>query len=236
FRLSPLRYASVSVVVAVAGFILAIVSLYIPALALPACVLLGPGATVCFLVPYYGVVMTKLYPSRFISPVIIGISFVASILGLGALIEMFRDNTGLLYTVYLAIAIGMAVLYLILEPYLLYSFRSKPLINEGGIAEISGQDETETEPAGSPQAGLPPAANPSLTDRQRNLIASAFDKLSARELAIAEMMMQGFKYEDICKKLNIKKTTAYWYRNQLFDKLQIKSMREMFALAEKRPE
>jgi DNA-binding CsgD family transcriptional regulator len=47
------------------------------------------------------------------------------------------------------------------------------------------------------------------------------------------MMMQGFRYADICKRLRIKKTTAYWYRNQLFDKLQVKSVREMIALAEK---
>jgi DNA-binding CsgD family transcriptional regulator len=42
--------------------------------------------------------------------------------------------------------------------------------------------------------------------------------------------------EDICERLKIKKTTAYWYRNQLFDKLQIKSTRELFALAGERPE
>jgi hypothetical protein len=48
------------------------------------------------------------------------------------------------------------------------------------------------------------------------------------------MMMQGFRYEVICKRLNIKKTTAYWYRKQLFDKLQVGSVREMIALAEKR--
>jgi DNA-binding CsgD family transcriptional regulator len=227
FRLSPLRYASVSVVISAAGFALAMVSLYLPALALPACVLLGPGTAACILIPYYGVVMTKRYPSRFISPAIIGISFAASVVILGALIEVFRNNTGLLYTVYLAIAVAMAVLYLVLEPYLLYSFRGRPLISEEGIVKAAGE-ETGEGPA-EPVSAEEPAA---LTDRQRSLIAGAFDKLSPRELAVAEMLMQGFKYEDICKRLNIKKTTAYWYRNQLFDKLQISSTRELFALAE----
>jgi DNA-binding CsgD family transcriptional regulator len=46
--------------------------------------------------------------------------------------------------------------------------------------------------------------------------------------------MQGFKYEVICSRLHISKNTAYWYRRQLFDKLQIGSLPEMFALAEKR--
>ncbi|MDR0450025.1 MAG: helix-turn-helix transcriptional regulator [Treponema sp.] len=246
FRLSPLRHASVSVVVSVTGFILAIMSLYVPLLALPACALLGPGTVACILIPYYGVVMTRRYPSRFISPAIIGISFVASVLVLGVLIEVFRDNSALLYTVYLAIAVAMAVLYLLLEPYLLYSSRGSPLIGEEGIAEIAGRGESETEGAlaraGPPLTEAPPGAPPlpdpslpeaPLTDRQRRLIASAFDRLSARELAVAEMMMQGFKYEDICGRLSIKKTTAYWYRNQLFDKLQIKSLRELFDLAEK---
>jgi DNA-binding CsgD family transcriptional regulator len=239
FRLSPLRYASVAVVVSAAGFALAMVSLYLPALALPACVLLGPGTAACILIPYYGVVMTKRYPSRFISPAIIGISFVASVAILGALIDLFRDNTGLLYTVYLAIVVAMAVLYLLLEPYLLYSFRGRPLISEEGIAEVAGEREAGEGPAGP--AGEPGGpdngasarlAEPALTERQRGLMAGAFDKLSLRELAVAEMLMQGFKYADICKRLNIKKTTAYWYRNQLFDKLQISSIRELFTLAE----
>ncbi|MDR0389613.1 MAG: helix-turn-helix transcriptional regulator [Spirochaetaceae bacterium] len=213
--LSPLRYASISVMVSVAGFILAIVALYIPALALLSCVLLGPGTAVCILIPYYGVVMTKRYPSRLIAPLIIGISFAASVLLLAWLIEAFRANTTLLYTLYLAIAVAMAVLYLALEPYLLYSFRGRPLISD---EEIAGIARTEAP----------------LSDRQRNLIAGAFDRLSVKELAIAELLMQGFKYEVICARLGISKNTAYWYRRQLFDKLQIGSLQELFALAEKR--
>jgi DNA-binding NarL/FixJ family response regulator len=73
----------------------------------------------------------------------------------------------------------------------------------------------------------------SLTAWQRNLVANAFDKLSAKELAIAELLIQGFKYEVICSRLHISKNTAYWYRRQLFDKLQIGSLKELFALAEK---
>jgi DNA-binding CsgD family transcriptional regulator len=137
----------------------------------------------------------------------------------------------------------LAVLYLAVEPYLLYSFRGRRLISEEGIVEIAGQGEGENGSAvlshaatksAEPAAAEPSLTKPSMTARQRNLAANAFDKLSVRELAIAEMMMQGFRYEVICKRLNIKKTTAYWYRNQLFDKLQVRSVREMIALAEKR--
>jgi DNA-binding CsgD family transcriptional regulator len=228
--LSPLRFASISVVVSVTGFIVAIVALYVPALALPACVLLGPGTAACILIPYYGVVMTRRYPSRFISPAIIGISFVASVLLLAWLIEAFRENTTLLYTLYLAIAVAMAVVYLFLEPYLLYSFRGRPLISDEEIAGIA-RTETDAENA----AAEPPQAEaaPALTERQRNLVANAFDKLSAKELAIAELLMQGFKYEVICSRLHISKNTAYWYRRQLFDKLQIGSLQELFTLAER---
>jgi DNA-binding CsgD family transcriptional regulator len=224
FHLSPLRYASVTVVVSVAGFILIIVSQYISALALPACVLLGAGVADNILIPYFGVVMTKRYPSRFITPAIIGISFVASVLILSALIEAFRDNMPFLYILYLAIAVVTAVLYLVLEPYLLYSFSGKALISDEEISSLAREPAPpEAESAASP-----------LTERQRNLAASTFDNLSARELAIAEMLLQGFKYKDICKKLNIKKNTVYWYKRQIFDKLQIDSIHEMFILAEKR--
>jgi DNA-binding NarL/FixJ family response regulator len=224
--ITPLRFASVSVLVSVAGFICAIVALYIPVLSLPACVLLGPGTAACILIPFYGVVMTKRYPSRFISPLIIGISFVTSVLLLAWLIDAFRENTTLLYTMYLAIAVVMAVLYLFMEPYLLYSFRGRNLISNEKIAEIA---VTETA-----DAQTDAARSPALTPRQRNLIANAFDKLSIKELAVAELLMQGFKYEFICNRLHISKNTAYWYRRQLFDKLQISSLKEMFALAENR--
>jgi DNA-binding CsgD family transcriptional regulator len=217
FRFSPLRFAPVSAVISVVGFILAIVSLYAGALALPACALLGPGAAVLVLIPYYGILMTKRRPSRFIPPALMAISLVVSMLIPGALIEAFRANTAFLYTVYLAIAVAAAALYLAAEPYLLYSFRGRPLLSDEGIARLA---ETETADDAAP-----------MTERQSRLAAKAFDKLSARELAVAEMMMRGFSYGDICGKLKIKKTTAYWYRNQLFDKLQIKSVREMFTLA-----
>jgi DNA-binding CsgD family transcriptional regulator len=252
FGLSPLRFASISVVVSVTGFIVAMVALYVPVLALPACALLGPGTAACILIPYYGVVMTKRYPSRFISPAIIGISFVASVLLLAWLIEAFRENTTLLYTLYLAIAVAMAVVYLFLEPYLLYSFRGRPLISDEEIAGIARtetgavtenaanvtveplQAELPAPPLTAPLLTDPLLTAPLLTDRQRNLAANAFDKLSAKELAIAELLMQGFKYEVICSRLHISKNTAYWYRRQLFDKLQIGSLQELFALAEKR--
>jgi DNA-binding CsgD family transcriptional regulator len=236
FGLSPLRFASISVVVSVTGFILAIVALYVPALALPACVLLGPGTAACILIPYYGVVMTRRYPSRFISPAIIGISFVASVLLLAWLIEAFRENTALLYTLYLAIAVAMAAVYLFLEPYLLYSFRGRHLISDEEIAGIARTEAAaENTGAEAPQTPEPvPAEHPLLTERQRNLVANAFDKLSAKELAMAELLMQGFKYEVICSRLCISKNTAYWYRRQLFDKLQIASLQDLFALAERR--
>ncbi|MDR0403935.1 MAG: LuxR C-terminal-related transcriptional regulator [Treponema sp.] len=233
FGFSPLRFASISVVVSVTGFIAAIVTLYVPALALPACVLLGPGSAACILIPYYGVVMSKRYPSRFISPAIIGISFVASVLLLAWLIEAFRANTTLLYTLYLAIAVAMAVVYLFLEPYLLYSFRGRPLISDEEIAGLA-RTEAAGKNAESPEAEPAPAEPPLLTEHQRNLSANAFDKLSVKELAIAELLMQGFKYEVICSRLSISRNTAYWYRRQLFDKLQIVSLQELFALAEKR--
>jgi DNA-binding CsgD family transcriptional regulator len=235
--LSPLRFASISVVVSVIGFIFAIIMLYVPILTLPACALLGPGTAACILIPYYGVVMAKRYPSRFISPAIIGISFVASVLLLAWLIEVFRENTTLLYTLYLAIAVAMAVVYLFLEPYLLYSFRGRALISDEEIAGITQAEANIAAKNGaveSAQTEPVPGEHPPLTERQRNLVAGAFDKLSSKELAIAELLMQGFKYEVICARLHISKNTAYWYRRQLFDKLQIGSLQELFALAEKR--
>ncbi|MDR1060679.1 MAG: LuxR C-terminal-related transcriptional regulator [Clostridiales bacterium] len=137
FGASPLRVATISVIVSVVGFVVAMLALYLPALALPACALLGPGTAANILIPYYGVVMTKRYPSRYVAPAVIGISFVSSVLLLAWLIELFRDDTALLFTMYIAIALVMAILYLALEPYLLYSFHGRRLISDERAVELN---------------------------------------------------------------------------------------------------
>jgi DNA-binding CsgD family transcriptional regulator len=139
FGIAPRRCVSVAVIASVRGFVLAVVALYLPAVALPACVLLGPGSVSCILIPYYGVVMTKRYPTRWVAPAIIAISFVASVLLLSLLIEALRGDEALLYTMYLAVAVTVAVLYLFLEPYQLYSFHGKSTIAK--LLETAEQGE-----------------------------------------------------------------------------------------------
>ena len=147
----PLKSTTVLVAVGALGFIVAIVSLYFPAFSLPACALLGAGLAVCYLSNYFGLVMLKRYPSRFIMPIMMTVALIAIIIHSGVL-ETFRDNPQVLYIIFLVVSVAMAILYLMLEPYLLYSFRGRTL--QDIIGEVADDtDEEKNRYAGTPRRG-----------------------------------------------------------------------------------
>jgi hypothetical protein len=125
------------------GFVLAIASLYIKGLSLAACILLGAGSVPLSLNPFFGAVLfAKRYPSRFIAPGIIGVAFLTVLLHT-ALLEMFRDLIAVRYAAYAVIAVCAVILFLILEPYLMYAFRGKSAFLEAlegrGFEEETGK-------------------------------------------------------------------------------------------------
>jgi DNA-binding CsgD family transcriptional regulator len=225
----PLRTGAVLLGIAVLGFILAVVSLNIPSLFPAACVLLSGGSALCWTVPYTGVILAGRYPSRFISPIFIGMAFF-DVLIHTALLEIFRNEKIMLYMVYILIAAGLAVLYFILEPYLLYSFRGRSLLPPGMEITSNGIDEKAGIPAASPERS--PGGNPEET--LRVLEANAFDRLTGQELRVAELILRGYDYNGIARMLNITANTAQGYRKNLYSKLGIHSIRELFILAERR--
>ncbi|MDR1642461.1 MAG: LuxR C-terminal-related transcriptional regulator [Clostridiales bacterium] len=231
---SPLRVASVSVIVSVAGFILAMVSLYVPALALAACFLLGPGTAANILIPYYGVFMSKRYPSKHIAPLIIGISFVSSVLLLSWLIEAFRNNTALLYVMYIAIAISMAILYLLLEPYLLYSFGGKRIISDERASEMNetakaAVQEELAEDAIFASASIPIPAEPPATSSSPEATALPDFGLTGRELQVAQELMKGCSAKQIALKLYISPNTVATHRRNIYSKLSVHNVPELIA-------
>jgi DNA-binding CsgD family transcriptional regulator len=207
--IAPLRVASAAVVVSVVGFILAIVSLYIPALAPIACVLLGPGTIPNILIPYYGVVMTRLYPSRLVAPAVIGISLVSSVILLSWMIELFRDNTSLLYVFYIAIAVTMAIIFLMLEPFLLHSAKGRPLLQNDQPAE----DKISADKVIGNGSGA--------------LVEANSRELTGRERQVAQALMYGYDYKQIAARLSISPNTVATHRKRIYDKLEVHNVPEL---------
>ena len=229
FNIAPLRSASVLVALSAIGFILAIISLYIPSLAPVASILLGLGYSVCCLGSYLGVVMIRRYPSKYNIP-IIGISAIISILISSALLEAFRDNLHILYSFHLIIAVGLSVLYLLLEPYLSYSFRGKSLILPGTDFTDNAQQSRALEEAQPAQ--LRPSLLKTVETSAENLRSSSiYEKLNVQELRVAELSLQGYSYTEIAKVMTLSPNTVKTYYKTLYGKLGINSKLELFSLA-----
>jgi DNA-binding CsgD family transcriptional regulator len=219
FGITPLRICTIMVCVDAFGFIMAIASFVYPSLSLAVCVLLGLGSAVYLAVPYFALVMVKRYPSRFISPGIIAIAMLA-VLVHSALLEAFRNRVQALYVLYLVIAVGMVVLYLILEPYLIYSFRGRSLLEE--VPE--GRREQEEKDAVLPGALFtrqPPWKPGEL---------AAFDCLTKKELEVTELMLRGLSAKEIAAQMKVSGSTIATHRKAVYDKLNVHSKGELFAL------
>ena len=229
WNITPLKCIPVLVALVALGFILAIASLYITELAIIACALLGIGLTIGVMTTYFGLVMAKRYPTRFITPIIIGIALMTVIIH-SAFLEAFRYEHQILYIIYLVITVATAILYLMLEPYLLYSFKNRSLVDNVNIQaekQIQGIENFQFEEPSTE------ALNQQTDDLSENLKAETLDDLSYQELRIVELSLRGHTYKEIANALVIKPNTVKWYLKVIYSKLQIHSKAELFNLAHK---
>lgn len=123
-NIHPLKSVSFAIMTGAIGFILLLFSIYIPALGLPACALIGIGSVSCALLPLFGVVLIKQYPSKYIPAIIMSFAIVAVLISSGML-EAFRNDINMLYMSYIAIVVIMAIIYLQLAPYMLRTLNEK---------------------------------------------------------------------------------------------------------------
>ena len=246
FHIMPLKSASVMIAVGALGFLLAIASLYVPELSLPACALLGAGG-ISGMSSYLGVVMAKQYPSRFITPGIIGLGFAASLVQ-AVLLYALRDNLTLLYVVYLVIAVALVILYLLLEPYLGYSLRGRTLEDLIGVvaeetdeaavpepvtvlATVSGADNISKIEAVL-EAERAEGEDSPHTLRMRTLLQHTLSPLTRREYQLADCIMRGQRRSEIAEEMGVKPETVTKYTNQLYNKFGIHRRQDLFRLAE----
>lgn len=207
----PLRSVSFYAGISALGFLTALASLYISDFQIISIILLAAGISVLSLYPFMQYIMFRHYPSRFVSPIIIFMALM-SVLVQSTLLDIFRDNIVMLYTVFLIIAVGATLFYLVIEPYLVASF------------EIQFAKMTE-----SPTYAEKYTQEVSFTE---HLNANAFDKISPRERELAELILLGYTNSEMAEKLGLTLGTIKVYRKNLYSKLQIHSKRELFALAD----
>ncbi|MDR0848118.1 MAG: helix-turn-helix transcriptional regulator [Propionibacteriaceae bacterium] len=227
FRIAPFKSCGILVGITALGFVLAIAAQYMPTLSLTACVLLGAGLSLCWLNPLFGIMVAKRYPSRFVAPAIITISFIVVLVHAG-LIDALRGNLTALYMVYLVISIALAVLYLVLEPYLLYSFRGRSVeeIVEAHNAAV------EEETAQTREMPMQVQTVPPESEIRRKLRLGAIVPLTPREYEIAEMTVLGIKRQVIADALGIRSGTVNDHRGHVYAKFGASNREELLARLE----
>ncbi|MDR0916396.1 MAG: LuxR C-terminal-related transcriptional regulator [Oscillospiraceae bacterium] len=224
FGIVPFNVFSVYIAIGAMGFVLAVASLHVPALSLAACVLLGVGSMACWINPLLGVLMAKQYPSKFIAPGIIGVAFITVLIH-AALLDVFRNSAPALCMVYLVIAVACVIIYLILEPYLLYAFHGKPLISHERAAELI-EAAKEAAKIGEVLAEDVPVAD-SVVILLDEVRGHPDDDLTERERQIAQELMLGLNYKQIAAKLHISPYTVSSHKKSIYSKKGVHNVPEL---------
>ena len=202
-KLHPLNAVSVFMALSVVGYLMLFLSSYLPALAYPACVLVGFGFIPCQMMPLYGMTMMKSYPSRLIAPGIMVMALVTVLVHSG-LVELFRAAPDMLHIAYLTVTVICIVIYLQLAPYLVHAFRRRI-------------------PGAEPEAKAEESAAPGAKEPAAPASDSALAGLTAREREVLELIAGGYSNKDIAGILVISEHTVNDYTKKIYRKLGVHS-------------
>ena len=218
FKIHPFRLISICIGIGSIGFLLVFATGDVPQLASVACGFIGIGMVPCQMIPLYGVVLMKSYPTRFLSPIIIGLALVA-VLVQGSMVELFRSSPSMLNLVYAVLMVALVIIYLQIEPYYLYTLRRK-------ISEEVEQNAQESEDEASENETETEFSAEVETD-------SVLSVLSKRELEVVDLIAGGYSNGDIAKILFISVHTVNDHTKNIYRKLNVHSRYELTALINK---
>jgi DNA-binding CsgD family transcriptional regulator len=232
FGVSPLKSGTVLIAISGMGFIAAMVSQFLPGISIVAPLLLGAGMTCLVLNPYFVSLITRRYPSKYIVPVYIGVAFVTVLIH-SALLDALRDNLIALFIAYLVITVVLLIVYLMLEPYLLYASRGRSIqeivdAHNEAVADgapIEEADEVSIETFSEGVSGE--------SEVRRKLRLAAITPLTPREYEVAEMTILGIKQSVIADTLNISPGTVNNHRSHVYDKFGVGNREALLARLEK---
>ncbi len=239
-KIHPLHFASIFMGISAIGFLCLFISSYVPFLAYVGCAFVGLGMIPCQFLPLYGVVLMKTYPSKYIVPSIIGIAVVTVVLHSG-LLESFRSVPNMLNLSYMTIILVLTIIYLRLEPYLIYTLNRKISFIDTSEVTVEDENKVETESADTP---APNEAVADVTDKEILPITEKIQEperkasdanaaepsaeallltLTKREREVLELISCGYSNADIAKLLFISEHTVNDHTKKIYRKLNVHS-------------
>ena len=218
-NIHPFRMVPLFVGLGGFGFLVMLVSAYVPALSYVACILIGFGMTVCMLAPLYGVPIMKAYPSRYVASAIIGLAITAVLIH-AVIAELFLGTPVALYIFYAVIMGVLVFVFMQVEPFLMFTLRRR-------IAD-------DTVPAAEEKAEAAPAMEAEAKTESATVSADDADnplaKLSPKKREVAELICLGYTNKDIAKTLVISEHTVKDYVKDIYYTLAVHSRLELAAL------
>lgn len=251
-NIHPIRTVSLFIGFSVVGFLFMFLTEYQPSLAYPACILMGFGFMPCQLLPMYGFILMKQYPSRYITSSIMILAVITVVIQSG-LVELFRSVPNMLHLAYMAITVILAMIYLQLAPYLLYTMKKHiPLCEktpDGQIISVLRDERpaasikayvSETERADTNQLEAtavieeaaqsvmedkaePPAAEEAHTETTPSHTELLLSRLTRREREVLDLISCGYSNGDIAKALYISEHTVKDHTKNIYRKLEVHS-------------
>ncbi len=212
----PLKTVSVFVGISAIGFLMLFASGYMQGLVHIGCALIGLGYIPCQFLPLFGIVLMKNYPSRYIAPGIITIALVTVLIH-SSLVEAFRDMTNMLNLVYVMITVILAILYIQLEPYLIYALQRKiPFVTETHPLTETTEDEYSDNTNTTEKV-----ETMTKTETTIEAQSSPLAVLTNREFQVLELIAQGYSNSDIAKILVISEYTVNDHTKKIYRKLDV---------------
>ena len=207
-NMHPFRMVPLFVGLGGLGFLVMLVSAYIPALSYVACILIGFGMTVCMLAPLYGVPIVKAYPSRYVASAIIGLAITA-VLFHAVIAEMFLGAPVALYIFYAVVMAALVFIFTQVEPFLMFALRRR------------STDHNDTLDRNSADPALPAEVQEA---------EDPLNVLTPKEREVAELICLGYTNGDIAKLLFISEHTVKDHTKKIYPKMGVHSRFELATL------
>ena len=223
-NIHPFRLMPIFVGLGGLGFLLMLVTDYVPAFAPVACGLIGFGMAAAIFGPLYGVPIMKSYPSKFIAPSIIGLAF-SAVLVHAVIAEIFLGAPIALYIFYAVVTAVLVFVFTQVEPFLMFALRRRITDEE---AAVTAEEEADVVPA----AEVETKTEPALT-AEADSAGDPLDVLTKKEGDVAELICLGYANKDIATMLFISDHTVKDHVKSIYRKTNVHSRLELAALVSK---
>lgn len=218
-NIHPFRLMPILVGLGGLGYLLMLVTTYVPTASYLACVFIGFGMNTCLFAPLYGVPIMKSYPSKYISPAIIGLAMIAVVIH-SMIAEMFLGSPIALYLVYAVIMSVLVFVFLQVEPFLLFVLRRR--IADDSITNKVKAADTDYDSKIKTEIETATIATAEIED--------PLYKLSPKKREVAELICLGYTNKEIAKTLFLSEHTIKDYVKEIYITLDIHSRVELANL------